>query len=68
MALVPSRKLNEMSRRDSMQTRALGTNMSSLVTLRERSHVLASLAAAENEDDIDREPLEKAKQTRVATA
>lgn len=41
--------------------------MSSLVTLRERSHVLASLAAAENEDDIDREPLEKAKQTRVAT-
>ena len=38
------------------------------VTLPERSHVLASLAAAENEDDIDREPLEKAKQTRVATA
>ena len=42
--------------------------MSSLVTLRERSHVLASLAATENEDDIDREPLEKAKHTRVATA
>ena len=49
----------------------LGAEMATFRRLEDKARelaALASLAAAENDDDIDRELLEKAKHTRVATA